>query len=114
MGHFIAQREKLHSTLWGLPVSGGDWIPGQSVHTMTAGLYAKSSGMAAAGGRAIDLIAARLRLQAYSLSILDRFLLIAWSCACALIFVALLRQSPLDHGDLSTQQPRPASAKELK
>jgi DHA2 family multidrug resistance protein len=114
MGHFLSQREKLHSNLLGLHVSGGDWITGQNVHAMSASLYAKSSGMAAAGARAIDLIAARLRLQAYSLSILDGFLLIAWSCACALIFVALLRQSPLDYGDLSTQQRIPASAKESK
>jgi len=114
MGHFIAQREKLHSNLLGLHVSGGDWITYQNIHAMSAGLYAKSSGMAAAGARAIDLIAARLRLQAYSLSVNDGFLLIAWSCACALIFVALLRQSPLDYGDLSMQQQIPASTKESK
>ena len=114
MGHFVAQREKLHSNLLGLHVSSGDWIASQNVHAMTAGLYAKSSGVAAAGARAIDLVSARLRLQAYSLSINDGFLLIAWSCACALIFVALLRKSPLDYGDLSAQQPAPASAKESK
>jgi MFS transporter, DHA2 family, multidrug resistance protein len=114
MGHFVAQREKLHSNLMGLHVSSGDWITGQNVHAMTAGLYAKSSGVAAAGARAIDLIAARLRLQAYSLSINDGFLLIAWSCACALVFVALLRKSPLDYGELSAQQSIPTSAKESK
>jgi DHA2 family multidrug resistance protein len=114
MRHFVAQREKLHSNLLGLHVSGGDWITSQNVHALTAGLYAKSSGMAAAGARAIDLIAARLRLQAYSLSINDGFLLIAWSCACALIFVALLRKSPLDYGELSAQQPIPTSARESK
>jgi MFS transporter, DHA2 family, multidrug resistance protein len=114
MGHFIAQREKLHSNLLGLHVSGGDWITAQNVHAITAGLYAKSSGMATAGARAIDLIAARLRLQAYSLSILDGFVLIAWSCLFALILVALLRQSPVDYGDLSMQQQIPASAKESK
>jgi len=112
MGHFIAQREKLHSNLLGLHVSGGNWITDQNIHAMTAGFYAKSSGMAAAGARAIDLIAARLRLQAYSLSILDGFLLIAWSCACALIFVALLRKSPLNYGDLSNMQQIPAAQKE--
>jgi MFS transporter, DHA2 family, multidrug resistance protein len=104
MGHFIAQREKLHSNLLGLHVSAGDWITSQNVHALTAGLYARSSGTAAAGARAIDLMAARVRLQAYSLSLLDGFLLIAWSCACALIFVALLRRSPLDYGDLSNMQ----------
>jgi DHA2 family multidrug resistance protein len=114
MGHFVAQREKLHSNLLGLHVSSGDWITSQNVHALTAGLYAKSSGMAAAGARAIDLIAGRLRLQAYSLSLLDGFLLIAWSCVCALVLVALLRQSPLDYADLSAQQPVPVSAKEFK
>jgi DHA2 family multidrug resistance protein len=112
MGHFLAQREKLHSNLLGLHVSSGDWITGQNVHAMTAGLYTKSFSMVAAGSRAVDMIAARLRLQAYSLSILDGFLLIAWSCACALIFVALLRKSPLNYGELSNMQDIPAPDKE--
>jgi DHA2 family multidrug resistance protein len=114
MGHFIAQREKLHSNLLGLRVSGGSWITDQNVHVMTAGLYAKSSGTASAGARAVALIAARLRLQAFSLSILDGFLLIAWSCTCALIFVALLRRSPLNYGDLSEMQQMPTVEKESK
>jgi DHA2 family multidrug resistance protein len=112
MGHFVAQREKLHSNLLGLHVSSGDWITRQNVHALTAGLYAKSSGMATAGARAIDLVAGRLRLQALSLSLVDGFLLIAWSCACALIFVALLRRSPLNYGDLSDMQQIPAAHKE--
>ncbi len=112
MGHFIAEREKLHSNLLGLHVNSGNWITDRNIHAITAGLYARSSGMAAAGARAVDLIAARLRLQAYSLSIIDGFLLLAWSCACALIFVALLRKSPLNYGDLSTMQQIPAPEKE--
>jgi DHA2 family multidrug resistance protein len=112
MGHFLAQREKLHSNLLGLHVNSGDWITHQNIHAMTAGLYAESSGIAAAGARAIDLIAARLRLQAYSLSLVDGFLLIAWSCACALIFVALLRKSPFNYGELSNMQQIPATHKE--
>src|SRR6202142_4585100 len=105
MGHFLADREKLHSNLLGLHVPSGSWITDWNIRAMTSGLYAKSSGMAAAGERAVDLIAARLRLQAYSLSLIDGFLLVAWSCACALILVALLRKSPLNYGDLSTLQP---------
>ena len=111
MGHFIAQREKLHSNLLGLHVSVGNWITDLNIHAMTAGLYAKSSGTAAASGRAIDLIGARLRLQAYSLSLVDGFLLIAWSCACALILVALLRKSPLNYGDLSAVQQIPSAGR---
>jgi MFS transporter, DHA2 family, multidrug resistance protein len=104
MGHFLAQREKVHSNLLGLHVSAGNWITGLNIHAMTAGLYANSSGVAAAGARAAGLVAARVRLQAYSLSLIDGFLLVAWTCACALIFVALLRKSPLNYGDLSTLQ----------
>jgi DHA2 family multidrug resistance protein len=111
MGHFTAQREKLHSNLLGLHVIGGNWITDQNIHAMTAGLYAKSSGIAAASARAVDLIGARLRLQAYSLSLVDGFLLIAWSCFCALIFVALLRKSPLSYGDLSAMQQIPGVKK---
>jgi MFS transporter, DHA2 family, multidrug resistance protein len=114
MGHFVAQREKLHSNLLGLHVTGGDWIAIQNFHAMTAGLYAKSYGMAAAGARSVDLIAARLRLQAFTLSIIDGFLLIAWSCACALIFVALLRKSPLNYGDMSAIQQTLVAEKEPK
>jgi DHA2 family multidrug resistance protein len=101
MGHFIAVREQLHSNLLGLHVSGGNWITDQNIHAMTAGLDAKSSGMAAAGVRAVDLIGARVRLQAHTLSLIDGFLLIAWSCVVALVLVALLRKSPLNYGELA-------------
>jgi DHA2 family multidrug resistance protein len=114
MGHFVAQREKLHSNLLGLHVGSGDWLTNQNIHGMTAGLYAKSSGLATAGARAVDLIAARTRLQAFSLSLIDGFLLIAWSCVCALLFVALLRKSPLNYGDLSAVQQTLALEKESK
>src|SRR5271157_573708 len=110
MAHFLAEREKLHSNLLGLHVTQGSWITDWNIRAMTAGVYGKSSGMTAAGGRAVDLIAARLRLQAYSLSLIDGFLLVAWTCAIALVLVALLRKSPLNYGDLSTFQ----SVKEVK
>ncbi|HTV58793.1 MAG TPA: MFS transporter [Verrucomicrobiae bacterium] len=109
MGHFLADREKLHSNLLGLHVSAGNWVTDLNFRDMTAGLYAKSSGLAAAGARAADLLGDRLRLQAYALSINDGFLFIAWCCALALILVALLRRPPLDYGDLSTIQ-QPAAA----
>jgi len=114
MGHFIAEREMLHSNLLGLHVSGGNWITEANIRAMTAGLFAKSSGTAAAGARALDLVAARIRLQAYTLSLVDAFLLIAWSCVCALFLVALLRRSPMNYADLSTLQSIPANSKEIK
>src|SRR5271157_2824480 len=105
MAHFLAEREKLHSNLLGLHVSQGSWITEGNIRALTAGLYAKSSGVAAAGGRAVELIGARLRLQAYTLSLIDGFILLAWSCVVGLVLTALLRKSPLNYGDLSTLQP---------
>ena len=105
MGHFLAQRENLHSNLLGLHVTQGSWITDWNLRAMTAGVYAKSSSLGAAGGRAVDLIAARLRLQAYTLSLIDGFLLVAWSCVVGLVLTAMLRKSPLNYGDLRTLQP---------
>jgi len=112
MGHFLADREKLHSNLLGLHVSSGNWITDANIHALTAGLFGKSSGLPSAAARAADLIAARLRLQAYSLSLIDGFLLIAWSCAIALVLVGLLRKSPLSYQGLAdVQQQLPREAK---
>ena len=114
MAHFLADREKLHSNLLGLHVTQGSWISDWNTHAMTAGVFGKSSGLPSAGARAVDLIAARLRLQAYSLSLIDGFLLVAWTCAIALLLVALLRKSPFNYRDLSTLQNVPAARKESK
>jgi MFS transporter, DHA2 family, multidrug resistance protein len=112
MGHFLADREKLHSNLLGLHVSSGNWITDANIHALTAGLFGKSSGLPSAAVRAADLIAARLRLQAYSLSLIDGFLLVAWSCAIALVLVGLLRKSPLNYEGLAdVQQQLPREAK---
>ncbi len=104
MAHFLAVREKLHSNLLGLHVNQGSWITDGNIRALTAGLNAKSSGAAAAGARAVDLIGERLRLQAYTLSLIDGFLLMAWACVMGLLLTALLRKSPLNYGDLSTLQ----------
>jgi DHA2 family multidrug resistance protein len=102
MTRFIAEREKLHSFLLGLHVQRGDWITAQAVTDLTAGLVAKSSGVAAAAGRAVGIAAASVRLQAYALSFIDAFHLVAWTCVAALLLIAMLRRSPLNYRDLRT------------
>jgi MFS transporter, DHA2 family, multidrug resistance protein len=104
MGHFIAQREKLHSNLLGLHVQSGNWITDTNIHQLAAGLFSQSSGVAAATGRAVGVISGRVRLQAYTLSINDGFYLVAWACAVMLMLIALLRKSPLNYGDLTAIQ----------
>jgi MFS transporter, DHA2 family, multidrug resistance protein len=113
MGHFIAQREKLHSNLLGLHVTSGNWITEQNLHGIIAGLYAHSAGLAAATARAVGVIGGRLRLQAYTLSIIDGFYLVAWACVVSLLLVALMRRAPLSYADLSAAQ-MPAAAEEAK
>jgi MFS transporter, DHA2 family, multidrug resistance protein len=104
MGHFIAQREKLHSNLLGLHVERGNWITDGNIRGLAARLFSHSPGLAAATGRAVGVISSRLRLQAYTLSIIDGFYLVAWACVVALLLIALLRKAPLNYGELSAVQ----------
>ena len=113
MSYFVAKREQLHSNLLGLHVSPGSWVTDENIRALTAGLYGKSSGGAAAGARAVELIGAQVRLQANTLSLIDGFFLVAWACVGALLLIALLRKSPLNYGELSSLQS-PAAAKERK
>ncbi|HXZ79180.1 MAG TPA: MFS transporter [Terriglobales bacterium] len=112
MGHFLATREKLHSNLLGLHVARGTWITDVNLHAMAAGVYAKSSGVADAAARAASLIGARLRLQAYALSLNEGFLLVAWTCVLGLLLTALLHKSPMNYGDLSDIQQQLSERKE--
>jgi DHA2 family multidrug resistance protein len=101
MTHFISIREQLHSNLLGLHVQQGNWIDDAALRQLTAGLYANSSGLVAATGRAVTLIGARVRLQAYALTFNDGFHLVAWACVAALLLIVLLRKPPLNYGELS-------------
>jgi DHA2 family multidrug resistance protein len=114
MGHFIAQREKLHSNLLGLHVQGGNWLTDANLRQLSAGLASKSASLAAATGRAVGLLSGRLRIQAYTLTIIDGFHLLAWACVVALLLIALLRESPLTYGDLSLAQKLLLEHKEAK
>ena len=108
MGHFIAQREKLHSNLLGLHVERGNWITDGNLRHLSLGLYSKSAGLEAAMGRAFGVMGSRLRLEAYTLTFIDGFHLLAWSCVVALLLIAVLRRSPLNYGDLGTFQQQPS------
>jgi len=114
MIHFIAQREKLHSNLLGLHVARGNWITDGNIRGLSAAVYSKSAGLAAATGRAIELMGARVRLQAYTLTLIDGFYLVAWACVVGLLLVALMREAPLKYGDLSAIQQSSATHQEAK
>jgi DHA2 family multidrug resistance protein len=112
--HFIAVREQLHSNLLGLHVQPGSWTTDAAIRQLAAGLYGKSAGLGAATGRAVGLISGRVRLQAYALTFIDGFHLIAWACVLALLLVALLKKSPMDFGELSFPEEEVSATQRTK
>jgi MFS transporter, DHA2 family, multidrug resistance protein len=106
MGHFIADREKLHSNLLGLHVQSGQWVTEGTLHGLTAGLSAKSAGVMGATGRAAEIIDSKLRLQAFSLTFIDAFHLVAWACAGMLLVTVFLRKAPMSFSQLPALQKK--------
>lgn len=109
MGHFIAVRERLHSNLLGLHVERGDWITGETLHNLTYGLALKTNGLAEATGRVMGVLAGKLRLEAFTLTFIDAFHLVAWVCVSTLLLISILRRPPMTYRELSLLQS-PASA----
>jgi hypothetical protein len=112
MTRFIAEQEKLHSYLLGLQVNAGDWITDQTLRGLTAALSAKSSGVASAAGRAAQIVDSRVRQQAYVLTYIDGFHLVAWACVFALVLLVLMRRFPLGFGDLVAAVPNGSPRKD--
>ena len=112
MGHFIADREKLHSNLLGLHVQSGNWLTDRTLHGLAAGLAGRSNGVVAATGRALDVIESKLRLQAYALTFVDAFHLVAWACVVMLLVTAVLRRSPMSFRQLPALQQESKSPQE--
>ena len=109
MGHFIAEREKLHSNLLGLHVQSGSWVTDGTLHGLAAGLAAKSNGVVGATGRALGIVDGKLRLQAYSLTFIDAFHLVAWACVGMLLLTAILRKAPMNFAQVPLLQQGPTS-----
>ena len=111
MTRFIAEQEKLHSYLVGLQVQAGDWITDHTVRLLNAGLAARSNGTAGAAGRAVGLVAGGVRLQAYSLTFIDAFHLIAWASVATLLLIATVRGFPLNYRELAALDAGPPPAR---
>jgi MFS transporter, DHA2 family, multidrug resistance protein len=101
MGRFIAEHEKLYSYLLGLHVQSGSWTAEHTVRLLTAGLYGGSAGVQHAAGRAVGLLAGGVRLQAYILSLIDAFHLLAWMAVAMLILLATVHRFPLNFPGLA-------------
>src|SRR5258706_10902357 len=95
MGHFLADREKLHSNLLGLHVSSGNWITDANIHTLTAGLFGKSSGLPSAAAGAGALLPSPPPLHAPFFGLFYGFLFFALGFALAPVLLGVLLHSPL-------------------
>ena len=114
MSHFIAVREQFHSNMLGLHVQHGSWVTDGSIGAVTSGLFSRSTSLGAAAGRAAGVIGGHIRLQAFTLSYIDAFLLIAWWCVLVLLAIVFLRRSPLNYGHLSGFPERSVASQDGK
>src|SRR5262245_6864 len=111
MSRFITEQEKLHSYLLGLHVQAGDWVTDHAVKLLSAGLAARSNGTAGAAGRAVGLVAGDVRLQAYTLTFIDAFHLLAWAAVATLLLIATLRRFSLNYRDIAALDAGPLPAR---
>ena len=51
-------------------------------------------------------------LDFFTLTFIDGFHLLAWSCVVALLLIAAVRRSPLNYGDLGTFQQQSSERRE--
>jgi DHA2 family multidrug resistance protein len=94
MQHFIAVREQFHSNILGLGVQLGDPATYQRLLGLSAGVQSQSSGVAAASGRAAEILGLQIRQQAFTLAITDSFMLVAWSAVCCLVVISCMAPVP--------------------
>ena len=77
------------------------FIAEHTVRLLSGGVAARSSGPVGAAGRAVGVIAGAVRLQAYALTFIDAFHLIAWASVATLLLLATIGRSPLNFRDLA-------------
>jgi DHA2 family multidrug resistance protein len=100
MSSVLTVRERFHSNLLGLHVSAGDGITGERLQALTAGMLPKSTGADEAQMRAIEILSAQVRAQAYTMATADGFILVGWMVISFLLLMALLRRPRFSFQDL--------------
>jgi DHA2 family multidrug resistance protein len=96
----ITVRERFHSNMLGLHVQAGSWLTDERVRMLTGGLFTASSGSPEAQNRAVAILSAKVRGQAYTQAIADGFIAIAWMSAAFLFVMLFLRPIKLTYKDV--------------
>jgi MFS transporter, DHA2 family, multidrug resistance protein len=100
MTRVLTVRERFHSNLLGLHVSAGNWITNERLQALAAGMFPKSAGADEAQMRAIGILSAQVRAQAYTMATSDGFILVAWMVILFLLLMALLHRPRFSFQDL--------------
>jgi DHA2 family multidrug resistance protein len=106
--HFLSVREQFHSNILGLGVQLGLGSTDQRLLGLTAGLRSQSPGLAAAAGRAAEILGLQVKQQAFTLAVADCFLLVAYSVVCCLIIVAFMAPVPTKYRQVTQPAAVPA------
>jgi DHA2 family multidrug resistance protein len=100
MTRVLTVRERFHSNLLGLHVSAGNWITNERLQALTAGMFPKSAGADEAQARAIGILSAQVRGQAFTMATSDGFILVGWMVIAFLLLMALLHKPRFSFQDL--------------
>jgi MFS transporter, DHA2 family, multidrug resistance protein len=88
---FLHSRQVFHGNLLSADIQRGSTPVIERTHVLIAGMHAQSATQDIGVGRAAVLFAGSIRQQAFTLSIMDAFTLIAYIATACLLIVACLR-----------------------
>jgi MFS transporter, DHA2 family, multidrug resistance protein len=100
MTRIITVRERFHDNALGLHVQAGNWLTDDRVRALSAGLSSPSTGPDEAQSRAIDILGAQVRAQAYTMAISDGFVVIGWMVVVYLLLLLFLKRPKFSYQDL--------------
>jgi MFS transporter, DHA2 family, multidrug resistance protein len=106
---FLHSRQVFHGDLLSADIQGGSTSVIERTHILTAGLHAQSATQDIDTGRAAALFAGNIRQQAFTLSIMDAFTLIAYVATACLVIVACLRGLKVGFRQIIATSAKPAS-----
>lgn len=104
MTRLLSVREKFHSNMLGLSVRTGDWLTDERLRMLSGALLPGSTGPGESQARAVALLSQQVRAQAYTQSIADGFVLMAWVVAGFLVVMLFLRPAKISYADLRRMQ----------
>jgi DHA2 family multidrug resistance protein len=89
----VAVRQQFHSNMLGMHVNVGGWLTDERLNQLAGGLFPNSSGLPESQNRALAVLDAQVRQQAYTLAISDGFFTIVCVCIGIIALIALMKRT---------------------